>query len=196
LILFAGSIAQGTTLEYIFHKLDKYRYSIERFLVKVPLREYPPLSVVLGYFWLYFLPFYLSVKISELLNITSQIWMILLMLGLSFIIVLGIDNLLIRLGLWYYVKRRYTIGFVPISVAFTVPAFMTVSLFLAYYSHILFSWYSIALRIVFVIIISVVAGLALCSLRMIKILPNWIRLVSPIGLTFIFLNLWYLISIL
>ena len=51
LTLFAASTAQGITLEYLFHKLGKYRYSYDKFILKIPVREYPPLAVVFGYFW-------------------------------------------------------------------------------------------------------------------------------------------------
>ena len=71
LTLFATSTAQGITLEYLFHKLGKYRYSYDKFRLKIPVRGYPPLAVVFGYFWFYYIAFLGSKKFIEWVSLTS-----------------------------------------------------------------------------------------------------------------------------
>lgn len=189
--LFVTSTAQGFILEYLFHKLGKYRYPMERFTFKLPSEGYPPLSIVMGYFWFYSLPFYMSAKIIDLSGMVSPIWVILIMLFSSLAVELLIDNLLTWIGLWRYDGRRRRIGLIPVGVASTVPAFMTISLFLAYYSQSILPWVGIIPGLSLAAVIAVLGGIAVCGLRMLRRLPEWVRLILPGTITYLSLNLFY-----
>ncbi|MEM3677158.1 MAG: hypothetical protein QW176_03310 [Candidatus Bathyarchaeia archaeon] len=192
LYLFAASTSQGLTLEYLFHRLGKYRYPMEEFMLKLPLEGYPPLSVVLGYFWFYSIPFHLSAGIIEKFRLGSPALIISLMLLSSLAAELIIDNLFTRIGLWRYDGRRRMIGLIPVGVASTVPAFMTVSLFLAYYSPLISAGIGFVQGLILAAAAAVLGGLAVCGLRMLKGLPGWARLIMPCTAAYATLNLCYL----
>ncbi|MGC8848872.1 MAG: hypothetical protein ACP5K1_00120 [Candidatus Bathyarchaeia archaeon] len=192
LSLFAASTSQGLTLEYLFHRLGKYKYPMEKFMLKLPLEGYPPLSVVLGYFWFYSIPFHLSAVIAENFRLRSPALIISLMLLSALAVELAVDNLLTWIGLWHYDGRRRRIGFIPVGVASTVPAFMAVSLFLAYYSPLLSARIGLIQGLILAAAAAVLGGLAICGLRMIKGLPGWARLILPCTVTYAALNLCHL----
>lgn len=190
--LFVTSMAQGLTLEYLFHRLGRYRYPMEKFMFKLSSEGYPPLSIVLGYFWFYFLPFYASARIIDFFDSISPVWAILIMLLSSLATELLIDNLLTQVGLWHYSNRRHKIGRVPTGVASTVPAFMTISLFLAYYSPSILLRMSLIQGLSLAAVIAVLGGVSVCGLRVLRRLPGWIRLLLPGVAAYLLLDLLYL----
>ncbi len=193
--LFATSTAQGITLEYLFHKLGKYRYSYDRFKLKIPVRGYPPLAVVFGYFWFYYISFLGSKKFIEWFSLTSHFHIIGLILIFSVVIELVIDNLLIRMRLWHYTSNKEKIGFIPISVVSIVPAFMTLSIVLSYYALYFLSNVTPIFRIVLLAFIAAVGGIAICSVGIMRFIPKVIRRILPIIITFVTLNLCYQLSV-
>ena len=195
LTLFATSTAQGITLEYLFHKLGKYRYSYDKFRLKIPVRGYPPLAVVFGYFWFYYISFLGSKKFIEWYSLTSHFYIISLILVFSFVVELVIDNLLIGMRLWHYTSSKKKIGFIPISVVSIVPAFMTLSIVLSYYALFFFRDVAPIIRIGLLAFIAAVGGIAICSIGIMRFIPKVIRRVLPIIITFVSLNLWYQLSV-
>lgn len=195
LTLFATSTAQGITIEYLFHKLGKYRYSYDKFRLRIPVRGYPPLAVVFGYFWFYYISFLGSKKFIEWFSLTSHFHIIGLILVFSFVVELVIDNLLIGMRLWHYTSRKEKIGFVPISVVSIVPAFMTLSIVLSYYALFFFSNVAPISRIGLLAFIAAVGGIAICSIGIMRVIPKVLRRVLPIIITFVTLNLWYQLSV-
>jgi hypothetical protein len=191
LFLFAASTSQGLTLEYLFHRLGKYRYPMGDFMLKLPVEGYPPLSVVLGYFWFYSIPFHLSVGVAENYGLGSPAQLVLLMLLSSIAVELALDNFFTWIGLWRYDRRRHRIGLIPLGVASTVPAFMAVSLFLAYYSPLISARIGLIRGLVLAAAASVLGGLALCGLRTLRWLPGWIRTILPCTVAYTALNLGY-----
>ncbi|MEM2122763.1 MAG: hypothetical protein QXE79_03915 [Candidatus Bathyarchaeia archaeon] len=189
LFLFAASISQGLTLEYLFHRLGKYRYPMEEFRFKLPVEGYPPLSIVLGYFWFYSIPFHLSIGIAENSGLRSPAQVILLMLLCASAVELAVDNLFTWIGLWRYDGPRRRIGLIPLGVASTVPAFMTVSLFLAYYSPLISSRIGFVQGLILAAATAVLGGLVVCGLRMLRGLPGWLRLIMPCTVTYVALNI-------
>jgi|GEM_PF-6247247 len=165
MVLLFVSLAQASTLEYLFYRRGKYRYSRELFHLVVPGLDIPPLAIIMGYFWFYFAAFYISELVVVRLGVASPTVVVSIFLLCSFLVEYTVDGFLVSLGLYKYATKSKGVWRVPMGALSTVTCVMALSLYLAYYSDFLLGAMWLPLKIVGLVGVGVLGGVGLGLMR-------------------------------